>query len=182
MNWSYHMKKMDLEKRYTEAKNQKNLTKIPQEKLLSILEKCLTEGNIDGNISIIKPDEFKNLTIQRINNRWASCLFILFTENGHVAVVGAGADISFSYKTSTGIILKHINEKWDDQKLILITFKNLKAVGLKDCTNVLECRNGIENYIGEYLSKQGVPILNYYQHWNYKKDIWKKWEENNYIL
>ncbi|WP_090481431.1 hypothetical protein [Pseudobutyrivibrio sp. JW11] len=96
--------------------------------------------------------------------------------------MGAGADIRFSYKTTTGMILDHLNEKWDKQKLILITFKDLKAVGLKGCTNVLECRNGIENYIGEYLSKQGVPILNYYQHWNYKKEIWKKWEENNYKL
>ncbi|SFO65096.1 hypothetical protein SAMN05216351_12322 [Pseudobutyrivibrio sp. JW11] len=73
------MKKLDLEKRYAEAKNQKNLKKISKEKIRSIVEKCLTEGNIDGNISIIniKSDEFKNLTIERINNRWASCIFIL---------------------------------------------------------------------------------------------------------
>ena len=33
--------------------------------------------------------------------------------------------------------------------------------------NILHCRNGLEMYIGEYLLKVGVPILNKYSHVNY---------------
>lgn len=177
------MKKENFETRVNKAREQKELKHSEKTIILDMVKECLAHAQINVKASIVNINEIDFSRIQKISNRWVSCIFIQFTKSGHIAVVGAGADISFSYNSTTGKILTELNEAWDTESVILITIENLKSLGLKGCNNVLECRNGIENYIGSYLSDdKKIPVLNYYQHWNYKKDVWDEWKDNNYIL
>ncbi len=183
--------KPTLEERINKAKEQAENVPRKKSEILKLIKDSLTEINKIIDIEAVPCIvEFKNVKYDRmpkIQNKWTSLIFIQFTKSGHIAVVGAGEDISLSYNSTTGKILNALigidkEYKWDTESLIIIPIIGLKSIGLKGINNVLECRNGIENYIGNYLSLKGVPILNYYQHWNYKKEIWREWEKQDFIL
>ena len=70
-------------------------------------------------------------------------------------------------------ILSKVNKRCST-KAILVFVKGLRPVEKHKNVgpetkehNILHCRNGLEMYIGEYLLKIGVPILNKYSHVNY---------------
>lgn len=154
-----------------------------KEEVLKAVTQCLKEEMINGKASKIKCEEvdYSKMPVDKERKR-TSLIFIQFTENGHIAVVGAGEDISFSYNYATGSILKEIGEEWDKEELIVITIEDLESVGLKNVTNVLRCRNGMENYVGDYLVTHGFPVLNNDQHWNYKIETWEKWKRNGFEI
>ena len=87
-----------------------------------------------------------------------------------------------TYSESGSKILKKVGKEWSN-KAILIYVKNLRPTK-KHCgagpnqytDNILQCRNGVEMYIGEYLLKAGIPILNKYSHrnYNYSEEDWEK--------
>lgn len=134
---------------------------------------------------------------KKLSDRKDECFFIQFTEDGFVIVVGAGYDFGIienyeqldyeqlNDKPLNVQILKKVNKRCST-RAILIFVKGLRAVenhknvgpevpidGYKNVEektkeqNILHCRNGLEMYIGEYLLKVGVPILNKYSHVNY---------------
>ena len=113
------------------------------------------------------------------------CIFVQFCETGHVVVVGAGHD----YGTPTSNeyiganIINKLGNKWS-KNAILIFITGLKFEtdnNCEDCGSIstdhdLQYRNVIEMYIGEYLLKQKIAILNKYSHQNFTPDKW--WEKH----
>ena len=119
---------------------------------------------------------------ETINRKEGECFFIQFTRDGYVVVVGAGHDYRRPNGNLNSKILKKVGKEWSN-KAILIYVKNLRPTK-KHCgagpnqytDNILQCRNGVEMYIGEYLLKAGIPILNKYSHrnYNYSEEDWDK--------
>jgi len=107
-------------------------------------------------------------------------------KQSYVAVVGAGKDIGFSQNERRGTwrVLCHLGVKWNKTQVIIIPIRGLKSIGIKregmKICNILECRNGVEHFIGEYLTGKGVPILNLYQHINYSKNYWDECKRNDF--
>lgn len=118
----------------------------------------------------------------RMRKEEGELFFIEFSEKGHVVVGGAGYDFRFQIdeKYLNRKILNAIEEGWGED-VIFILVKGLKQVGKygigagMDGCKMLQCRNGVEMFIGEYLLKRDVPILNEYQHKNYTEEFF----ENN---
>lgn len=127
----------------------------------------------------------ENGTKKKLSDRKDECFFIQFTKDGFVLVVGAGYDFGIieNYeqldyqqlkdKPLNVQILNKVNKRCST-KAILVFVKGLRPVDKHRYAgpetkeqNILHCRNGLEMYIGEYLLKVGVPILNKYSHVNY---------------
>lgn len=139
-------------------------------------------GNEDGKKIIYRT---KNRTKKKLSDKMDECFFIQFTKDGFVIVVGAGYDFGIiEYDKQLDIqqlndkplnvqILKTVNKRCSSRAVLVFVkglrpVENHKNVGPETKgQNILHCRNGLEMYIGEYLLKKGVPILNKYSHVNY---------------
>lgn len=121
---------------------------------------------------------------QKQPDKDGECFFIQFTNDGYVVVVGAGYDygISQNDKYLNVKIINKLHKEWSN-KAILVFVKGIKPVkgrwgaGYDTCKHLLQCRNGVEMYLGESILKGNIPILNYYSHKNYIKYSSKEWEE-----
>lgn len=86
-------------------------------------------------------------------------VWIKFTTNGLVSVIGTGCDIFFTDKTrqetSAGIINEVLGLEWDESVVLIFPLRNIPE-GLN--------RSDIESGIGNYLIHKGVPILDFYSH------------------
>ena len=179
------MKKKTTEERMKEAKT------ICEEKITKSFEVCFNEvkDHVDKCLSKLegkpgysgcpvynKPISYITEVVdlnETINRKEGECFFIQFTKDGYVVVVGAGYDYGRPKGNLNASILKRVDKEWSN-KVILIYVKNLRPTK-KHCgagpnqytNNILQCRNGMEMYIGEYLLKAGIPILNKYSHVNY---------------
>lgn len=109
------------------------------------------------------------------------CIFVQFCETGHVVVVGAGHDYGMPTSNTfiSANIINEVGNKWSNKAiLIFITGLEFKTDNdCEDCGSIstdhdLQYRNVIEMYIGEYLLKQKIVILNEYSHKNYTPDKW----------
>ena len=106
---------------------------------------------------------------QNIPHREVECFFIQFTDDGYVVVIGAGYDYGISQNDSylNVKIINKLNKKWSN-KAILVFVKGIKPVkgrrgaGHTNCEHLLQCRNGVEMYLGEYILEKKIPILNAY--------------------
>lgn len=123
----------------------------------------LVEVNLDGNL-----DEL-------LNQKHGECFFIEFTEDGYVVVVGAGYDYGRpkSEKYLNFKILNDLDKKWSNVAIFcfvtgLKKVEGRRGAGKAGCDHLLQCRNGIEMFLGEALLESGIPILNCYSHKNYK--------------
>lgn len=110
---------------------------------------------------------------ETINRKEGECFFIQFTRDGYIVVVGAGYDYGRPKGNLNATILKEVDKEWSN-KAILIFINGLRPVeghrftGPDECCkHILQYRNGVEMYIGEYLVKAGIPILNKYSHRNF---------------
>ena len=110
------------------------------------------------------------------------CIFVQFCETGHVVVVGADHDYGTptSNKYIGANIINKLGNKWS-KNAILIFITGIRQVGSRGkgsgiggLEHKFQSRNIIEMYIGEYILKQGIPILDKYSHKNYKRtpDEW----------
>lgn len=179
------MKKKTEENRIEEAKN------ICEEKITKSFDECLNEvkdyvdkclSKLEGKPGYSKKPKCKktiSYTIEvvdlneTISRKDGECFFIQFTKEGYVVVVGAGHDYGRPKNNLNTRILKGVGKEWSN-KVIIIYVQNLRptmgrcGAGPNQYTdNILQCRNGVEMYIGEYLLKAGIPILNKYSHRNY---------------
>lgn len=86
-------------------------------------------------------------------------VWIKFTKDNYISVIGTGCDISFSEwaknNTTAGHINRHLNKEWDDSFVLIFP--------LKEIPENLN-RSDIESGIGNYLIHKGVPILDFYSH------------------
>lgn len=85
-------------------------------------------------------------------------IWLKFTTKGHLGVVAKSFDINFSYKNSSGILVKQVEEKWDESFVLI--FPITKDMLYKYNTGEMELA------IGNYLIEKGVPIIDYYSHNN----------------
>ena len=188
------MKKGTLEKRIEDATN------MCKGKIAKTLDECLNEvkdhvdkclSKLEGKPGYSKKPKCKkpiSYTIEvvdlneTISRKDGECFFIQFTKDGYVIVVGAGHDYGRHNGNLNSKILKKVGKEWSN-KAILIYVKNLRPTKKhsgagpdKHTDNILQCRNGVEMYIGEYLLKAGLPILNKYSHrnYNYSEEDWEK--------
>lgn len=175
------------------------------EEIVNVVKKCLEElerRNIHGTLYVFE-DEKKIQKWSEDNKGNKNIIFIVFSQSGHVVVVGMGAnDLCFSDDNNgndtTSKIMKQLEdelkEKWDPKSLkpwewnkeqaIVISFPGLdvEKTKLKKGDSILQCMKGIENYIGDELLKSDIPILNARSHRNYKHEYWVDLESKGYIL
>lgn len=186
------MKKPSKEERICRAKElvrnikQKN-TNIP-EYTLEVVRNCIRCMKIDEddveNLQLMAYEDVSYEGMPKDRNRnLTSLIFIEFTTNGCVAVVGAGEDIGFSNSSMTGEIIKSIDGvDWDRKRLLILTIKNLDAVAVSKVTkgnSIFKSRNAVEHCIGECLLQHNIPILNMYSHKNFTDSGWKKLLSSN---
>lgn len=180
-NWNQRLEK---------AREELRKTPVRDSEIVKLISKCLKENNIDGKVITVdlslQDINYKEIMEKYETNAEAHIIWVQFVKCGHVAVVGAGKDIGFpqSGKLGTGFILSGLHcVEWDKTKVIIIPVKGLdEKNGIKNVDNILKCRNGVEHCIGEYLIKNNVPILNFYQHRNYSECYWGKCEKQNYNI
>ena len=86
-------------------------------------------------------------------------VWIKFTTDNYISVIGTSCDISFSEwakkNTTSGLINQHLNKEWDENFVLIFPLKQIP-----DNLN----RSDIESGIGNYLIHKGVPILDFYSH------------------
>ena len=92
--------------------------------------------------------------------RQSDIVWLRFTDDGYLGVVGSSNDINFDKDTNSYKIINHIGCKWDENKIIIVP--------LPDITDRYE-RELIEKMIGNYLIDRNVPIIDYYSHMGFKK-------------
>ena len=170
------MKKPSFEERVEYARELAPYIGDIKEDTLNALKECAKLMGIDDIPKLVRRDDIPPYAEmpKDEDRKMTSLIFIEFAENGFVAVVGAGEDIGFSYKRTTGRILKALDKKWDEESLIIFTIKGLDAVAVSKVDKIFKSRNAIEHYIGEYLFGKGIPILNRYSHKNFTDERWKK--------
>ena len=85
-------------------------------------------------------------------------VWLKFTKDGYVGVVGDSSDINHSYTNTSGRLVKMVNKSWDPSNVFIfpITSEMLRY----------KTRKEIETGIGQYLISKGVPIIDYYSHNN----------------
>jgi hypothetical protein len=171
-----------------QEESMKNVSEYTKEKVLNYVKEALKDEYICGKPKIVQMKDIDKIEINRTKDgKCDSVLFIQFTKSGHIAVVGAGKDYVknplIKSKKGTPRILEELRNEsgnkedyekfqFDVDSIIIIPIENLKSRGLNNATSIMKARNGVEQYIGEYLAdKKGIPVLNYYQHWNYSKSI-----------
>ena len=185
--------KPTIEERKEKAKEQNDENAKDKEDIRKILEEALdeiareTENNVKGKVLLKKPEEidYEQIKEEYNKNDASHIIFIQFTKKGHVAVVGAGKDMSFSKKVSRGTwaIISAIEDvEWDNEFAMVIPISNIKNCRIKQDDNILTYRNGVEHYLGDYLLNEDIPILNYYQHKNYCDKFWKECKKNGYRI
>ena len=187
--------KPNWDNRIKEGKIQIGKRPAKKSEVLSEISECMKKKHIVGDIVQVNPKEekinYKKIMMDHKTNGEGHVIWIQFVKSGHVAVVGAGKDIGFPTTRNKGTwsFLKRLedgskNVEWDESQVIVIPIRGLdeKSNGLKNVNNVLNCRNGVEQCIGDYLIQQKIPILNYYSHKNYSKKFWEQCEEKNYNI
>jgi len=164
------------------------------DKIKEILEKNLKKKNVLCTVKVIK-NHNKIKEFRKNNIMDKSIIFLSFTKSGHVAVVGAGInDLVFSeidresrYSTprilgnaclkSSDTISSEV-WKWDKDKAIVIYDLKLsnsdRGILKVDEKLIVTTRRGVEQFVGETLIDNCVPILNYYSHRNIKNSEFKK--------
>ena len=172
-----HHMKPSFEKRVEEARKLARYSGNIKKDTLELVKTCANFMGIDGSPELVSRDKVPSYDeMPKDKDReMTSLIFIEFAKNGFVAVVGAGKDIDFTYKSKTGKILKALNMEWDEE-IIILTIKGLEAVAVSKVNkeNIFKSRNAVEHYIGEYLLSNGIPILNMYSHKNFTKAGWDK--------
>ncbi len=173
------------------AENQLEKAIIPVKEIITIVESCLNSRELKYTIADLSGKK----AISKWDGDWQNSVFLSFTKDGRVAVVGAGEKpqrfrfpkVSDESDDITAFLMAKCREEWpEDEKkrVIRIEFTDLKGQSKngKDIDNLLKCRDGVECLIGEALLEKGVPIINTLSHRNWKYQFWKKWKEKDFFI
>ncbi len=173
--------------RHDKAKQQSELPKTDINKIIEYVNIFLSE---EGFLPIAKPtflnplplnksaySEF--LVLNKVNNHIGE-IFIKLTSDGYIGVVGKDFnDINFSIPTqksdytrggyrnwvfnTSGILLHNLGKTWNQAFVLLFPLSPISSdIPLKSI-------NEYERAIGNFLSKNNVPIIDFYSHnYDYK--------------
>ena len=88
-------------------------------------------------------------------------VWLRFTNDDYLAVVGSSNDINFDKDTNSYKIINSVGCEWDENRIIIIPLPEIKTSAK---------REEIEKIIGNYLSiGNNVPIIDYYSHNGFKR-------------
>lgn len=92
-------------------------------------------------------------------------IYVRFTKDGYIGVVGDSFDINFDMQTSSGKLLHHVNKEWNKDIVLIIPLPStITNPNYYERKNI---RKKIETALGEYLIEKGNPIIDFYSHNNF---------------
>lgn len=149
--------------RLERAKQQSNIKAVDREVIIKYVNEFLDEMGMKKAINPHvrpKPGRIRRFEYSIINpESKEDIVWIKFTKDNYISVVGTSCDISFSEyakkNTSAGIINQVLGKEWDESDVLIFPLIDIPD-GLY--------RSDIESGIGNYLISKGVPILDYYSH------------------
>lgn len=149
--------------RIEKAKEQNILPKVSREQIIEHVNDFLISIGMEKvSEPRIKPmkREKRRIEYGKINNEnREDIVWIKFSNNNRISVIGTGCDISFSdyakNNTTAGLINQSLGLEWDESEILIFPLYNIKYE-----LN----RSDIESGIGNYLISKGVPILDFYSH------------------
>lgn len=157
--------------RYRKAEEQAKMRAVEVTDVINIVNDYLRKAgmkttedlNFNPRIELSK-NAIRQISYYSISKNNELCdkrdiVWIKFTEDKYISVIGTGCDISFSdwaiNNTTAGLINQHLNKKWNDKLVLIFPLK-----GIPDNLN----RSDIESGIGNYLIYKEVPVLDFYSH------------------
>ncbi len=162
--------------RYNTAKEQIKKPTVEIEVIINYINEFLETINIATvENPIMKPDKIDYGVIKTQFNLddIRDLIWLKFTKDKYVGVVATSNDINFdippdalSYDlrdkegwkyNSAGILLHKLNKTWDESFVLVFPLKNLS----KSCKYT---RHQIEIGVGNYLTEQDVPIIDFFSH------------------
>ena len=93
-------------------------------------------------------------------NDQSDMVWLRFTNDGYLGVVGSSNDINFDKDTNSYKIIKYSGCEWDENRIIIIPLPEIKN---------REERELVEKMVGNYLLDNGVPIIDKYSHMGFKR-------------
>lgn len=101
-------------------------------------------------------ERLKKMTVNLDDER--DIVWMKFTADGYLGVVGTSNDINFDDVNTSGKIIRYLQKEWDDSFILM--FPLIKS---PQNPNILD-RHLMESGIGNYLISKDVPILDFYSH------------------
>lgn len=147
--------------RKTKAKEEADKEKVSIVEICNLTNSFLNKIGVESRCILIDGlDILMTINYEHIRRtykleRQSDIVWMRFTTDGHLGVVASSNDINFDYDTNSGKIIKSVNKKWDEKKIIIAPLPEI--AGRQE-------RLLIEKMIGNYLSDNGVPIIDLYSH------------------
>jgi hypothetical protein len=161
----YYMR-ISLEERINKAIEESSKKPKSKDEICNLVKEAIKIKEIYGKPEIVELCNIKKFQIPKtIKDNKDSVVFIQFSKSGHVAVVGAGKDYVahplYRGRERTAIIMENLRKRsnyvdfqFDVDSVIIIPIENLESWGNNIASSILKSRNGVEQYIGEYLEKK----------------------------
>lgn len=150
--------------RIIKAEEQYNMEPVDDEKIVELINEFLQSLNMpsvaDPKVIPINRD-IRRFNYSKIKEKYnladkRDIVWLKFTKNKHhIGVVGTSCDINFNSNNTSGKIVSHLKESWDESYVFIFPLKNIPE-GLN--------RSDIESGIGNYLIANNIPILDFYSH------------------
>ncbi|HEY0221432.1 MAG TPA: hypothetical protein VGC17_01265 [Lactovum miscens] len=143
------MKKVDIDNIIQFTKEFFELIGMPDVESLQIninIDDILKNQNVRIDYNSLKTD-------YKLNNV-KHLIWMKFTDDNYLGVVAASNDVNFSMSNTAGRILNSLDKKWNKSFVLVFPLSHISD-GL---------RKDIECGLGNYLSENQVPILDYYSH------------------
>lgn len=150
--------------RYIKAGQQYNMNTVDDEVIIQLINQYLCSLCIPAvsNPKVIpKARELRRFdyaSYKKIYNLKdkRDIVWLKFTKKKHhIGVIEASCDINFNYDTTSGKIISHLGESWDESYVFIFPLYNIPEE-----LN----RSDIESGIGNYLIANNIPIIDFYSH------------------
>ena len=124
--------------------------------------KCYIDDFHDEKYDVIK-NKFK---LERVSD----ILWFKFTDKGHLAVVASTCDINWNDKSTCGVLVNEVKEKFDDSFVFVfpLTQHMIRTKAEPNSYYRKYSSADLELAVGNYLITKGVPIIDYYSHMGHK--------------
>lgn len=150
--------------RYLKAEQQYDMDTVEDEKIISLVNQYLTSLNMPSihNPKVIpKTRELRRFDYAGYKRDYKmvdkrDIVWMKFTmKKHHIGVIGTSCDINFNLDTTSGKIISHLKESWNEAYVLIFPLVNIPK-GLN--------RSDIESGIGNCLISNNIPILDFYSH------------------
>ena len=136
----------------------KEIIKIVNEFLLSMDMEAIPKPKMELNAGQSYRKQLKEKGVFINLDSEEDIVWMKFTVDGYLGVVGSGIDINFSYDNTSGEILNFLKKQWDER--FILAFPLIKS---PQSLNKFD-KHLMESGIGNYLTSHHIPILDFYSH------------------